>query len=717
MNSELERRKNIILEIFKNPNYKPLKFKELAALLNIPKDDREKLRETLVELMNESKIIFTPRGKYMLYDKPAFIGTYMSTTRGFGFVKVEGRNEDIFIPERGINTAMDKDEVEVTIDVEERLEDNYTELYYRKAEGHITKIIKRANLYVVGTYKRYEDFGFVVPDNRKLVQDIYIENGDEFGATNNQKVLVELISFGSEDKKPEGKVTRILGNPNEKGVDILSIAMAHGYETEFPQEVLEEAEKIALSISKEDEKGRTDFRDKLTVTIDGEDAKDLDDAISLERKGEHWILGVHIADVSHYVKENSYLDKQALERGTSVYLVDRVIPMLPTRLSNGICSLNAGEDRLALSCIMEIDDNGEVVDHSIKETIIRVDYRMTYTDVNALVTDSADQELIKKYESCIHLFNDMKKVSELIRERRYKRGAIDFDFPESKVILDDFGKVKELKFVERNTATKIIEDFMLCANETVAEEYFWLELPFLYRVHENPDPSKMTQLAIFINNFGFTMRSKSGEVHPKELQKLLSKIENSEFEAVISNIMLRSMKQARYQTECVGHFGLSAKYYTHFTSPIRRYPDLQIHRIIKENLKSGLTEKRIEHYINILDNVAYKSSTLERKAEETERDSIKYKKCEYMENHLFEKFNGIISGVTNAGFYVTLSNGVEGLVRMRELFDDYYNLVEEEYKIVGEEFGKTYRIGQKIEVAVIGADKDLRTIDLTPTKI
>ena len=457
--------------------------------------------------------------------------------------------------------------------------------------------------------------------------------------------------------------------------------------------------------------GRLDLRGLRTVTIDGEDAKDLDDAVTLCRDGQGgYILGVHIADVSHYVKEGHPLDKEALKRGTSVYLVDRVIPMLPHKLSNGICSLNAGTDRLALSCIMELDAQGNVLDHKIAETVIHVDRRMTYTAVNAIVTDG-DEAVMAEYEGFVPMFMLMKEVSDILREKRKKRGAIDFDFPESKIILDAQGKPLEIKPYERNAATKIIEDFMLAANETVAEDYFWQSLPFLYRTHDNPDPEKMKQLGTFIHNFGYFIRLQQGEIHPKELQKLLDKIEGTPEEVLLSRLTLRSMKQAKYTTLCSGHFGLAARYYTHFTSPIRRYPDLQIHRIIKESLKGGLGDKRAGHYEAILPGVAMQTSALERRAEEAERETDKLKKCEYMSRFIGQEFDGVISGVTNWGLYVELPNTVEGLVRISELRDDYYIFDEQHYELVGEMTRKTFKLGQPIRVQVASTDRLLRTVD------
>ena len=556
----------------------------------------------------------------------------------------------------------------------------------------------------------------MLPDNQKLGQDIFIPQGKDMGAVTGHKVIVRITDFGDDRKKPEGVITEILGHVNDPGVDILSIIKAYGLPESFPDEVMIQVAGIPDEVEEEEKKNRLDLRHLQTVTIDGEDAKDLDDAISISKENDdHYTLGVHIADVSHYVTENSPLDKEALKRGTSVYLVDRVIPMLPHKLSNGICSLNAGTDRLALSCLMEIDGKGNVIGHRIAETLIQVDRRMTYTAVNAIVTDR-DPDVMEEYRDFVPMFDLMKELADILRERRKKRGSIDFDFPESKIILDEKGRPVDIKPYERNAATKIIEDFMLMANETIAEDYFWQELPFLYRTHDYPDPEKMKRLGTFINNFGYTIRTQNGEVHPKELQKLLDKIEGTPEEALISRLTLRSMKQAKYTAVCTGHFGLAANYYTHFTSPIRRYPDLQIHRIIKENLRRGLSDRRFAHYDSILPEVAVQCSSMERRADEAERETDKLKKCEYMSKRIGKEYDGVISGVTNWGLYVELPNTVEGLIRVNDLTGDYFVFDEEHMELVGEMTRKSYKLGQKIRVQVADTDKLTRTIDFIPAK-
>ncbi len=715
-------------EVMNDKSYVPMKAKELAMLLGIPKSQRDELTQVLDYLVSEGRIGISKKGKYGKPEVFSVNGIFCGHPKGFGFVTVEGMEQDVFIPEDRTGAALHGDRVQIVVESQDRGGG-------RRAEGSVLKVLEHANKEVVGYYQKSKGFGFVIPDNQKISKDIFIPQGCDMGAVTGHKVVARIKEFGDANHKPEGVVTEILGHVNDPGTDILSIVRAYGLPEEFPPEVMDEVEgcpdEVAVPGMTRDEEtwdgpygigdltspadwtgdlaGRLDLRGLRTVTIDGEDAKDLDDAVTLCRNGQGgYILGVHIADVSHYVKEGRPLDKEALKRGTSVYLVDRVIPMLPHKLSNGICSLNAGTDRLALSCIMELDDQGNVLDHKIAETVIHVDRRMTYTAVNAIVTD---ETVMAEYEGFVPMFMLMKEVSDILREKRKKRGAIDFDFPESKIILDAQGKPLEIKPYERNAATKIIEDFMLAANETVAEDYFWQSLPFLYRTHDNPDPEKMKQLGTFIHNFGYFIRLQQGEIHPKELQKLLDKIEGTPEEVLLSRLTLRSMKQAKYTTLCSGHFGLAARYYTHFTSPIRRYPDLQIHRIIKESLKGGLGDKRAGHYEAILPGVAMQTSALERRAEEAERETDKLKKCEYMSRFIGQEFDGVISGVTNWGLYVELPNTVEGLVRISELRDDYYIFDEQHYELVGEMTRKTFKLGQPIRVQVASTDRLLRTVD------
>ena len=703
----LKQRKEMLVQLVHDKTYVPMKLKELAMLLSVPKEQRDELKEVLDILIAEGKIGISKKGKYGKAEEFALAGTFSGHAKGFGFVTIEGREQDVFIPADKTKGAMDGDKVQIVIEGEAR---------GKRAEGAVLRILEHANKTVIGFYQKNKNFGFVLPDNQKLGQDIFIPQGKDMGAVTGHKVIVRITDFGDDRKKPEGVITEILGHVNDPGVDILSIIKAYGLPEGFPDDVMVQVAGIPDEVEEEEKKNRLDLRHLQTVTIDGEDAKDLDDAISISKENDdHYTLGVHIADVSHYVTENSPLDKEALKRGTSVYLVDRVIPMLPHKLSNGICSLNAGTDRLALSCLMEIDGKGNVIGHRIAETLIRVDRRMTYTAVNAIVTDR-DPDVMEEYRDFVPMFDLMKELADILRERRKKRGSIDFDFPESKIILDEKGRPVDIKPYERNAATKIIEDFMLMANETIAEDYFWQELPFLYRTHDYPDPEKMKRLGTFINNFGYTIRTQNGEVHPKELQKLLDKIEGTPEEALISRLTLRSMKQAKYTTVCTGHFGLAANYYTHFTSPIRRYPDLQIHRIIKENLRRGLSDRRFAHYDSILPEVAVQCSSMERRADEAERETDKLKKCEYMSKRIGKEYDGVISGVTNWGLYVELPNTVEGLIRVNDLTGDYFVFDEEHMELVGEMTRKSYKLGQKIRVQVADTDKLTRTIDFIPAK-
>lgn len=702
----LNQRKETLLALVNDPNYMPMRIKDLAVFLDIPKSQRHELQEVMDALVADGKVRISKKGKYGKPETFTLTGEFCGHPKGFGFVTVEDLDQDIFIPEDKTGGALHGDKVQIVLEAEKK---------GRRAEGAVLRVLEHANKEIIGFYQKNKNFGFVIPDNQKIGKDIFIPQGKDKGAVQGHKVIVKITDFGGDGKKPEGVITEILGHVNDPGVDILSIIKAYGLPEEYPDEVMSQVEKIEDTVDPKEMAGRLDLRNQQTVTIDGEDAKDLDDAISISKHEGGYTLGVHIADVSNYVTENSPLDEEALRRGTSIYLVDRVIPMLPHKLSNGICSLNAGEDRLALSCIMEIDLQGNVTGHKIAETVINVDRRMTYTAVNAIVTNR-DEAVMAEYEGFVEMFDLMKELADILREKRSQRGSIDFDFPESKIILDEKGKPIEIKAYDRNPATKIIEDFMLIANETVAEDFFWQELPFLYRTHDNPDPEKMKKLGTFINNFGFTIRTHNGEVYPKELQKLLTKIEGSPQEALISRLTLRSMKQAKYTVLNSGHFGLATQYYTHFTSPIRRYPDLQIHRIIKENLRGGLGEKRVHHYEKILPAVAVQTSSLERRAEEAERETLKLKKCEYMSKFIGEEFDGVISGVTNWGIYVELPNTVEGLIRVNDLRDDYYHFDEERYELVGETRGRKFVLGQAIRIQVAGTDRLAKTIDFIPAK-
>ena len=659
-------------------------------------------------------------------DSQVLTGTFIGNAKGFGFVEIEGWKEDLYIPADRTGGAFHRDMVEVVL-----LPENGS----RRREGQILRVVERTARQVVGTYeKASENYGFVVPDNTRIPRDIFIPREYTRGAVDGHKVVAGITDYGGAGRNPEGRILEILGHVNDPGVDILSIVRGYELPMEFPEKVLNQAGRVAREVSEADMAGRRDLRDMVMVTIDGEDAKDLDDAVSLSFDGEYYHLGVHIADVTNYVQENSALDREALKRGTSVYLVDRVIPMLPHALSNGICSLNAGVDRLALSCLMTVNRQGEITDHDTCESVIRVDRRMSYGVVKELleVFPSQEQasgvkkecaqgkamEQYRQYEGLLPMFYQMAELSGILRKRREKRGSIGFDFPECKILLDKEGHPLEVQAYERNVATDIIEDFMLAANETIAQHFYWLDLPFVYRVHDVPDGEKLQKLQVFIHNFGYYMKAvgrkaakiSGEEVHPKEIQKLLVKIAGTPEESLISRLALRSMRQAKYSVACTGHFGLACPYYCHFTSPIRRYPDLQIHRIIKEHLRGRLKEERMAHYRDILPEVARHASETERRADEAERETEKLKKVEYMEQYLGQCFTGLVSGITNWGIYVELPNTVEGLVHVSRLPGDYYFYKEDTYEMAGETTGRSFKLGMPVRVRVASCDRPSRTI-------
>ncbi len=711
-----DKRKKVIIDLINDDMYVPMKEKELAMFLQVAKEDREEFRTILQELLSEGELMLTLKGKYMKSNGKVLTGTFISNAKGFGFVEIEGWEEDLFIPEDKTNGAFHKDIVQVAL-IPGRTG--------KRQEAQVLRILERGMTHVVGTYeKSRNNFGFVIPDNVKLPQDIFVPKERSKGAMTGHKVVVEITGYGTDTKSPEGKVVEILGHVNDPGVDIMSIVRGYELPVEFGEKIMNQVERVSQEVSEADRAGRKDLRDVTMITIDGEDAKDLDDAVSVDFDGTHYHLGVHIADVTNYVQENSALDREALKRGTSVYLVDRVIPMLPHALSNGICSLNEGVDRLALSCLMTVDLNGEITDYEICESVIRVNNRMSYNGVKAILENESiveKEEDFKKYAYLVPMLKQMAELASLLRKKRMKRGSIDFDFPECKIILDKEGHPLDIKPYERNVATNIIEDFMLAANETVAQHFYWMEMPFVYRVHDVPDADRIQKLSTFINNFGYYMKSmgKNGskvgseEVHPKEIQKLLQKIAGTPEEPMIARLTLRSMKQAKYSIASTGHFGLACQYYCHFTSPIRRYPDLQIHRIIKEQLRGRLREERIAHYREILPEVAKHSSEMERRADEAERETDKLKKVEYMIERIGEEYEGVISGVTAWGIYVELPNTVEGMVHVSRLPGDYYYYNESTYEMVGEATGRTFKLGMPVKIRVEDCDKITRTIDFS----
>ncbi len=702
----LEKRKKTILEMINSPNYIPMKLKEMAIVLRVPDSDRAEFEQLLNGLVEEGKITKSKKGKYSsLASSNMVVGTFRSNSKGYGFLVLDDEGEeDLFIPRTGVNGAIHMDRVLCKV--------HKSAIANKKKEAEVIKILNKESEVIIGTYHgQKEGYGFVVPDSNKIISDIFIPKRLSKGAVDGHKVVVKVVKREADGKSPEGEIVNIIGHINDPGVDILSVIYQYGLPMEFPPEVMDEVSHVPDEVDPRDKGGRLDLRSVPMVTIDGEDAKDLDDAVSLSiLPNGNYELGVHIADVSHYVKEKTPLDKEAFERGTSVYLVDRVIPMLPHRLSNGLCSLNAHVDRLALSCIMEIDCQGNVLNHNIAESVVKIDERMTYNNVNKILNDE-DPEVIDRYKDFVPMFKEMEKLSKILRARRQRRGAIDFDFPEVKVILDDEGSVVDLKLRERNAATKLIEDFMLICNETVAEDYFWQEVPFVYRSHETPDPDKITELATFISNFGYQLKKDPTKVHPKDMQKVMDQIKDKPEESIISQLLLRSMRQARYTPDCNGHFGLAAKYYCHFTSPIRRYPDLQIHRIIKYNLHHKLKGKTLKNLEERMPEVSQQCSNRERRADEAERETIKAKKAEYMEDYIGERFTGVISGVTNWGIYVELPNTIEGLVHIDDMYDDDYYYNEGAHKLVGSLLGREYQLGDQIDVIVSRVDKITRSIN------
>ena len=705
---ELKKRKKLLLELISAKEYRPMKAKEIASLLQLSKGQKKELQEVLDALIEEGKISVSKQGRYRKakerkYQKKNAVvtGTFTGHPRGYGFVSVEGEEKDIFIPVESVGNAFHLDQVEVQITGEES--------EHKRKEGRILKVLSHGLTEIVGTYEKSRHYGFVVPDQSRIQQDIFIPQEKSDDARDGDKVVVKITSYGSKNKSPEGIVTEVLGQASDPGVDVMSVARDMGLPMEFPQKAAGQAARTAQRVQEQDFQGRLDLRNLPCVTIDGEEAKDLDDAITLTRTWDGYQLGVHIADVSNYVQAGSALDREAFRRGTSVYLADRVIPMLPRELSNGICSLNQGEDRLALSCLMKINDKGKVVSHEIAETVICVDRRMTYTAVQKVL--DGDERTKEEYRDFVSMFLCMEELSGILRKRRKKRGAIDFDFPESKVILDEKGHPLEIKAYERNTATDIIEDFMLLANETVAKEYHERNLPFLYRIHGEPDEDKIENVLSLARTGQIKAEKKKQKITPGEVQSILTALEGQPLEPMISRLLLRSMQQARYSTADEGHFGLAARHYCHFTSPIRRYPDLQIHRIIKDVIRGRMNPQREAAYRESLDQVAESCSRLERRAEEAERETVKLKKAEYMKAHVGEEFDGVISGVTGWGIYVELPNTVEGLVSVNSMWDDYYIYDENAFCLTGESTGKTYRLGQKVTVVVEDADPATRTVD------
>ena len=704
----IEDKKNKILALFNDPAFVPMKEKELAVMMEVASEDRPVLKQCLDELLAEGLITVSKRGKYQLPVIKTLEGIFTASGHGYGFVSVDDVEGDFYISEKNTGTALHGDRV---------LIDPYEMIGHRRKHGGksreavVVDVIERATDIVVGTYDSGKNhYGFVIPDSSRFERDIFVPKECSMGAVDGHKVVVRITDYGDERRSPQGEITEILGHAGDPGIDMLSILKAYGIDCEFTEKVMEEAGCMPQEVTEEDIRGREDLRDHLMVTIDGENTKDIDDAVSLTMDGDDYMLGVHIADVAHYVRENSETDKEALQRGTSCYPPDRVIPMLPQVLCNGICSLNENVDRLALSCFMRVDASGRITDHRFALTVINTNHKMTYDDVNRIITYN-DPELSEKYADVADMLQKMHKLAQLLRHRRKARGSIDFDIAETEIRLDERGHAISVFPHERNNATRLIEEFMIAANETVAEHFYWAQVPFVYRIHECPDMDKIRKLETFIHNFGYGLKVKGDEVHPKELQKLLASIEDTPEETLISRLALRSMQRAKYSPNCEGHFGLAERYYCHFTSPIRRYPDLQIHRIIREQLAGTLDERRIEHYNRILPEVCRISSTRERNADDAEREADKLKMAEYMQDHIGEVYTGVISGVTGWGLYVELPNTVEGLVHVSKIEGDYFTYNEDTYELVGRATGRRYCLGARVRVVCNMVDMELRTVD------
>lgn len=695
--------KQTLLSFMREEAYRPMDIQELVAVFDINPDEYKSFKKVLKSMEREGLIVRTKKDKFGVPERLGLItGKLQVHQKGFGFLLPEAEGEkDVFIPSSSMNGAMNGDKVLVQITRED--------LNGKKREGEVREVLERSNSKIIGVYEDSRNFGFVVPEDTRLNQDIFISKKDRNGAKDGDVVICEIVKWADKRRSPEGIVKEVLGRKGDKGLDILTIIKKYGLPEEFSEKVLNYAENIEEEIDSKEYARRKDLRNLRMVTIDGEDAKDLDDAVSIERLDNgKFRLGVHIADVSHYVREKNPLDKEALKRGTSVYLIDRVIPMLPKKLSNGICSLNPKVDRLALSCFMVIDKNGKVIQHEIEESVIKTSERMTYTDVTKILENN-DEELIKRYDYLVDDFKAMEELCNILREKRIKRGAIDFNFEESKIILNDLGKPIDIKPYDRAIANRIIEEFMLVCNETIAEHMFWTNLPFVYRIHEEPDEEKLEKFKEFVYNLGYIVRW-GQEAHPRALQDILEKVKGKKEETVVSTLLLRSMMQAKYSPECVGHFGLAAKYYCHFTSPIRRYPDLQIHRIIKEQLNGKIDEKRAGRLTNIVEIASKQSSEMERLAQEAEREVDDLKKAEYMQERIGEEFTAIISSVTSFGLFAELPNTIEGLIHITALDDDYYIYDEAHLCLIGERTKKVYRLGDEIKVKCTRVDIDNREV-------
>ena len=701
----MEEQEQKILQLLKDENYKPMKPKEIAMLMRVPKNEYNDFLNVLGNLELNLKIQKNRKNQYRIVEKVYYDGIYRKHSKGFGFVKIESDEDEIYISKDNSLNALNGDRVLIEI-VEEKNK-------LKKAEGRIVKILKHEKNTVVGIFQNNKNFGFVVPDDKNFGTDIFISKKNFGKARNNHKVLVQITKYPQKGKKAEGKIIEVLGNVNEAGVDMLSLIKENNLPARFPEQVVQEAIKCGNKIDETDIKNRVDLRGQNIFTIDGEDAKDLDDAVRvIKLENGNYKLDVHIADVSYYVKPNSLLDQEALIRGTSIYMLARVIPMLPRELSNGICSLNAGEDRFTLSCSMEINEKGDVISTEIYKAVINVTERMSYTDVQKIL-DNSDEEVVNKYKKYIKDFKLMEELALILKNKRLDKGYLNLEIPESKIELDIDGRVVNIKKYETSFANEIIEQFMLTANEQIAEKFYWLDAPFIYRVHEKPDYEKVQELNKFLINFGLMIKANKDNIYPKEFAKILDQVKGKEEEKVVSNLVLRTLKIARYEEINEGHFGIASKYYCHFTSPIRRYPDLFIHRVISKYLEENydVDEKFILEYKEQAKDRAKRASEREKIATKVERDSEALKKAEFMENKIGEEYDGIISSVTSFGIFVELDNTVEGLIRFDDLGNEYFIYDEEKKRLIGEKTNKIYKIGDKVRIRVKDANKLLRTVD------
>jgi len=691
-----------ILAMVNDHQYRPMTVDEMAQVLGFDKQEKKVLRNTVEELLKEGSLLKIKKEKIVLPERyGVYVGRIDVNKRGFGFVfRGEGKG-DIFVPENALKTAMNGDKVQVKL-----IRENAGT---RRAEGEILEVLERKNSKIIEVYEQTKAFGFVSPEDQKLQHDVFISKSNRNFAETGDVVVVEITKWPEKGRNPEGIILEILGKKGDKGVDILTVVKKFNLPEAFPPKVLSYTDTLSETAEEKEFSKRRDLRGDKIMTIDGADAKDLDDAVSVVKlENGLYKLSVHIADVSHYVRENTPLDKEAFKRATSVYLLDLVIPMLPEKLSNGLCSLNPFEPKLALSCDMIIDGEGKVVEHEIYESVIESKLRATYEDVTKVLQGEMN-ETLSKYEEFVPMIEDMRDLQRILEQKREKRGAIEFDFPESKIKLDKLGKPVEVSLYPREISNKIIEEFMLVCNETVSEHMFWTHMPFIYRVHEEPDEEKLKAFTEFSYNLGYPVKLYAG-IQPKSLQEVLKKVEGKKEEPVLSKLLLRSMMQARYAPENIGHFGLAATYYSHFTSPIRRYPDLLIHRIIKEFLHGKIDEKRVRSLVPIVSEASKQASEMERVAVDAERELDALKKAEFMQQHIGEVFEGIISSVTNFGLFVELPNTIEGLVHITSLYDDYYVYDERYMTLIGERTGKKYALGEKIRVLVSNVNLDSREI-------